>query len=171
MKGGYTKKDSKRPNTRNRLPITGEIMGEGEKYTFRDELQKKRTRRARQKEKEKNKKFQARERKKTIKKLREAREVRQARQKRANTQYNINDKKGLPVKLVIDNKPNPRNSLLQGLRSSIKPLKNVKVKLPTPRSISMKTGSRRLISALVSNRFKQEMAPRATRATRIAKTI
>lgn len=170
MKGGKTRRRSNLQKTRNRLPIMGEIMGEGEKYTFRDKLEKKRTRRARQKEK--NKRFQARERRKTIKQLREAREVRQARQKRANTQYNKKDKKEVPFKLVIDNKPNPINSLLQGLRKSIKPLKNVKVKLPTPRSISMKTGSRRLINTLASNRFKQEMGPRTTRrATRRANTI
>jgi len=87
-------------------------------------------------------------------------------QKKANTQYNRNDETGTYIN--IDNKPNPKNSLLHALRSSIKSLKNVKVKLPTPRSISMKIGSRRLISALVSNRFKQQMGPRATRR---AKTI
>ena len=104
-----------------------------------------------------------------MKKLRQARE---ARQKRAKTQYNINDETGTYIK--IDNKPNTRNGLLDDLRTSIKPFKNVNVKL------SMKTGSRRLISALVSNRFRRVMGPRATRrakrrairrATRRAKTI
>ena len=153
MKGGYTKRGSNRPKTHDRLPITGEIMGEGDKYTLPNGLQTK------------NRKL--RTAKKTT-----AKKTRAIRESKKKDKKDKKDKKEVPVKLVIDNKPNLRNSLLQGLRSSIKPLKNVKVKLPTPRSISMKTGSRRLISALVSNRFKQQMGPRTTRrATRRAKTI
>ena len=76
----------------------------------------------------------------------------------------------------IYNKPNPTpiNNLLQNLRSSFKPLENVKVamttpqRLPTPRELSTKTGLTRLISELVSNRARK----RETRtATRRAKTI
>lgn len=134
-------------------------MGEGEKYTFPDELQQ--ITRAKKTRTKKTRAKKTRAKKRRAKKRRRA--IRESKKK---------DKKEVPVKLVIDNKPNPINSLLQGLRKSIKPLKNVKVKLPTPRSISMKTGSRRLISALVSNRFKQEMGPRTTRrATRRANTI
>lgn len=161
MKGGYNRqRGSNRPKTKNILQ-----MEEGEKYTFRDGLQKKRerekkrTRRARRKEKEKNKRFKARARRETMKKLREAREARQRnirpriQQKRANTQYNRNDETGTYIN--IDNKPNPNpiNNLLQNFRTSFKPLENVKVEMTTPqrlpisRALSMRTGSRRFVNS------------------------
>ena len=65
MKGGYTKIGLNRPKTHNRLPITGKIMGEGEKYALPNGLQTKnrererrRTRRAKRKEKKKKHKIQ-----------------------------------------------------------------------------------------------------------------
>lgn len=49
--------------------------------------------------------------------------------------------------------PNPINNLLQNLRSSFKPLGNVKVvmttpqRLPTPRELSRRTGSKRFVNS------------------------
>ena len=88
---------------------------------------------------------------------RKARKARKARKTARNTMAirdsNLKAKKDkekkVPVKFVIDNNPQhiTRNSLLQSLRTSIKPLENYKVRLPILRALSMKTGSRRFINS------------------------
>lgn len=55
------------------------------------------------------------------------------------------------------------NSFLNNFRSSIKPLKIVYLQAPTSRALSRKTGSKRYLSALVSNALRRE--------TRRAKSI
>lgn len=90
--------------------------------------------------------IKSRKRKKMRKKMRK-------KYTKAKNPYNRNDETGTYIN--IDNKPNPntRNNLLQNLRSPFKPLENVKVvmtmpqRLPIPRDLSMKTGSRRFINS------------------------
>jgi len=70
--------------------------------------------------------------------------------RRAKKRYHKDKNQKTRAKKKKDN--NIRNNLLNKLRSSLRPIKEVKISLPTPRALSRRTGSRRFVNDVVLTR-------------------